>query len=154
MDGSPEQPYRCHTTADYKAVYPDPITTSAGEELQIGKKDPDNEAWVWCTGKSGKSGWVPVVYIRQHGDTGTALRDYAATELSVCAGGELFCNEEVSGWIWCTNGDEQSGWVPAEKLSRIARGTGDEDDPLLSVAGIFTAESLSSEQIDNELYGR
>lgn len=106
----------CRVTADYEPAYPDPIIMAQGEELQVGKRDLDNEAWIWCTGQSGKSGWVPVRYIEQHGDRAIALRDYAATELSVRAGEELVVSNEENGWLWCTNGLGESGWVLIENV--------------------------------------
>ena len=48
-----------------------------------------------------------------------ALCDYEATELSVSVGEELIMGKEESGWIWCTNQDGESGWVPAEHVERL-----------------------------------
>jgi hypothetical protein len=107
-------------TTDYRAAYLDPIVMSAGETLRIGEFDPEHDGWVWCTGQTGKSGWVPQAYIEQRGEVGVALRDYDATELSVRAGEELSASDEVSGWVWATNSHGQSGWVPAEIVERLA----------------------------------
>jgi hypothetical protein len=63
---------------------------------------------------------VPQAYVERQGDTGIALRAYDATELSVRAGETLVAGEEESGWIWCTNQEDQSGWVPAENLVRLS----------------------------------
>lgn len=103
--------------SDYQAQYPDPIHMQAGDEIEVSDKqdlwDKRPEwVWVWCTNRQGKSGWVPKGYFAQHGTTGTALRDYAATELTVHAGEEVAVEQEESGWAWCTNSQGQSGWVP------------------------------------------
>ena len=91
---------------DYRGPYPDPIVMKAGEKLRVGERD---DAWAWCTGSSGKSGWASTSYIRQDGDAGTALRDYSAVEPTVQTG-------EESGWVWAR---DQLGWVPLEHVERI-----------------------------------
>jgi len=107
--------------ADYQAAYSDPITMRIGDELQLnGQKDNwNNWLWLWCTNQSGKSGWVPECYVKQDGDKGQALFDYDAIELSVSMGDVLLVTQEESGWLWCTNQHEKSGWVPAEHVSII-----------------------------------
>jgi len=98
--------------ADYCAVYPDPIATKAGERLRVGERDEDNDAWVWCTGSSGKSNWVPVACVQTDGNAGTALLDYSAAELSVRTG------ETLDVLL-----DEVADWVPArDKRGRSGRG--------------------------------
>jgi SH3 domain len=116
------QPARKRTgrvLADYQAAYSDPITMYSGEELQLsGKKDEWNGwIWLWCTNQAGKSGWVPEPYIEQTGNKGKALCDYDAIELSVSIGETLSIEKEQSGWFWCTNQAEKSGWVPAEHIA-------------------------------------
>ena len=111
-----EGSYRVAT--DYRAAYPDPIAMKAGEKLRVGERDEDNDAWVWCTGSSGKSGWVPVADVRQDGDAGTALRDYSAAELSVRVGEELTVLDEEAGWVWARDPRGRFGWVPLENLER------------------------------------
>jgi hypothetical protein len=61
----------------------------------------------------------PEKYVERRGDTGIALCDYEATELSVSVGEELRMGKEESGWIWCTNQKGQSGWVPADHVERL-----------------------------------
>ena len=63
---------------------------------------------------------VPKAYIEQSGDGGVALRDYAATELSVWAGEKLTISNEESGWVWATNSHGRSGRVPATNIERLA----------------------------------
>ncbi|HEY6581114.1 MAG TPA: SH3 domain-containing protein [Rubrobacter sp.] len=104
--------------ADYRAAYPDPIVMKAGERLRVGVRDEDNDAWVWCTESSGKSGWVPVAYVRLDGEAGTALRDYSAVELSVRTGETLDVLEEEAGWVLAGDSRGRSGWVPLENVER------------------------------------
>ena len=107
----------CRVVSDYTAAYPDPLFLSAGEELTTSEKESEWSGWLWCTNQNGKSGWVPEAYVERKGNMCLALCDYDATELSVRAGEKLIMSKEASGWIWCTNKEGQSGWVPAEHLS-------------------------------------
>ena len=93
--------------ADYRAAYPDPIVMKIGERLRVGDRDEDNEAWVWCTGESGKAGWVPAAYVLPDVEAGTALRDYSAPESSV-----------RTGWVGARDERGRFGWVPLENVER------------------------------------
>jgi len=114
--------------ADYQALYPDPLSVMAGEPLEISERveywneNPD-WIWLWCTDQRGKSGWVPKDAIDFHASstTGIARYDYAATELTVAVGDELVVEREESGWLWCTNRQGKSGWVPADHITIRAR---------------------------------
>lgn len=122
--GNPEQQRRYCVLADYQAEYPDPISVSAGEIFQVSEKvsfwnsNPD-WVWVWCTDQRGKQGWVPktVITLNSDGRTGTVCYPYTARELTIAAGEELVAHQEESGWLWCTNQQGKSGWVPLEHIS-------------------------------------
>lgn len=107
----------CRVISAYRAAYPDPLVIHAGEVLAVGEKESEWSGWIWCTNRSGKSRWVPEVYVDRKGDTCVALCDYDATELSVRVGEELVAGQEAAGWLWCTNREGQRGWVPKEHLS-------------------------------------
>jgi len=122
MNETPTARQQYRVTTDYQTKYPDPIVMRAGDPLQVGKADEDNPAWVWCTAPDGRSGWVPRTYFAQEGESGTALRDYAATELNVRAGEMLIGGVEESGWMWATNAEGRAGWVPLTHVERVAGG--------------------------------
>jgi hypothetical protein len=111
----------CRVTADYRAQYSDPISVRAGEALEVSGRedrwdDKPDWVWLWCTDPRGKSGWMPQGYVELIGGQGRARRDYAATELSVSAGETVNAEQEESGWLWCTNQQGGSGWVPADHV--------------------------------------
>jgi len=112
------EPYRI--VSGHRATYPDPLKVHAGDALRAGDTDEDNDAWAWCTGPSGKSGWMPRVYFEGDGENGTALRDYDAVELSVDAGEELTVYRKESGWVWARDAAGRLGWVPLECVERVA----------------------------------
>jgi hypothetical protein len=112
----------CRVISEYQSAYTDPLLISTGEELTISEKESEWSGWVWCTKRDGKSRWVPESYVERKGDTWVARTDYEATELSVRVGEELVMGEEESGWIWCTNQEGQSGWVPADHVEALEEG--------------------------------
>jgi hypothetical protein len=112
-----DTPRKCRVVSEYRSAYPEPFVVLPGEELTAGEKDSEWPGWVWCTNRDGESRWVPEAYVQRQGQICIALRAYDATELTVRAGEDLIAGEEASGWIWCTNREGQSGWVPAEHLS-------------------------------------
>jgi hypothetical protein len=107
---------RCRVISEYRSAYPEPFVVRPGEELAISERESEWSGWLWCTNRRGQSRWVPEAYVLRQGKMCIVLRDYDATELTVHVGEELIMGQVVSGWIWCTNQEGQSGWVPAEHL--------------------------------------
>lgn len=105
--------------AAYRSAFPDPLRLRAGDELVVGRKQSDWPGWVWCTTREGKSGWAPERHLDDTGDRRKQLTDYDATELTVQVGEILKLGEAESGWIWCTNREGKSGWVPVEMLEPL-----------------------------------
>ena len=101
---------------DYQISYPDPLVVRAGDELIVGKEDPEYPGWIWCTDSNGKGGWVPDDCIELAVENARARYDYAATELAATMGEELVMSKQKSGWAWCTNGNGESGWLPLANL--------------------------------------
>jgi hypothetical protein len=125
--GNPEQRRRYRVKADYQASNPDPFGVTVGETFQVSEKtDVWNSTpdwiWIWCTDQRGKQGWVPQNMITFSSDsrTGTARSSYRATELTVAVGDELVAYQEESGWVWCSNQQGNSGWVPLATLTLLA----------------------------------
>jgi hypothetical protein len=110
---------KCRVILAHEPVHTDPLLVKAGEVLTVGRNDTQWPAWVWCTNSAGKSGWMPESYIDRTDNRGVARRDYDATELSASIGEEVVVGYEESGWIWCTNHWEQSGWLPADNVAGV-----------------------------------
>ena len=109
----------CRVIAAYQSPYTDPVAFGDEEEVAIGKKESEWPGWTWCTKRDGESRWVPEAYVERRGDTGVMRRDYEATELSVAVGEELLMGEEESDWVWCTNQEGHSGWVPMDNVEDV-----------------------------------
>jgi hypothetical protein len=114
-----EPPAKARVVQDYHASDPDPLVITAGEELRVGKNDSRWPAFVRCTNRAGKAGWVPEIFIVRRGESGVARDDYSAVELTVSAGDQLTVAHEVGGWYWVTGQNGRSGWVPVEHVETL-----------------------------------
>jgi uncharacterized protein YgiM (DUF1202 family) len=103
---------RVRVVRAYERSDPDPIVVTAGQVLRVGARDDDYPAWVRITTPSGNSGWMPERDLDRRDTTGTALRDYDATELTVSPGDLLTVVEEEGGWLLTTTPTGERGWVP------------------------------------------
>jgi len=100
--------------ADYQAPYVDPIAVQAGDEVSIDDtKKTDLAGWVWCTNRTGKSGWVPEAYLEREGDVGRLRCTYDAVELTVQVGDMLTVHKAESDFLWVTDQTGRRGWVPS-----------------------------------------
>jgi len=117
MTGTEQTIAHLRVIADYQAPFPDLIRVEAGESVT---NDPNKKTavagWIWCTSRTGKSGWVPETYVEQRGTSGIMKCDYNATELTIHVGDLLAVHKEESGFYWVTTRDGRQGWVPVEKL--------------------------------------
>jgi uncharacterized protein YgiM (DUF1202 family) len=103
---------------DYSTQYPNPITVRAGDRVEVGRDDPENPGWRWCTGPDGREGWVPEDLLQPDGTGASMRRDYTARELDVRTGTDVVLGETMHGWVWATAADGRSGWIP---LSCVAQ---------------------------------
>ena len=104
---------------DDTTQYLDPITVRAGDRVQVGRDDPEFPGWRWCTGPDGRAGWVPEDLLQRDGATATMARDYTARELDVRAGLDVVLGESMHGWVWATDADGRSGWIPLSCLAQL-----------------------------------
>lgn len=109
-------PDRFRVVRAYRSAYPDPLTARKGERLRLEWRESEWPGWVWGQTQAGGEGWVPESWLVVRKTSGFLLRDYTARELTVEAGTVLTAEWEESGWIWATDGDGGTGWVPLENL--------------------------------------
>jgi hypothetical protein len=103
----------------YTAAYADPIVLKAGDEVQVGKRDTEWPAFIWCVGPDGRAGWTLDSVIEQTASGwGKALIDYSARELTVAVGEALTVEGSGGGWLWVVNERGERGWVPETCVQR------------------------------------
>ncbi len=107
----------CRVIRACQASTSDPLIVRKGDVLSAGDRTSEWPGWIWCTDPSGKSGWVPEIYVRRAEHCCAMLRDYDATELTVEPGEEVTILGRESGWGWCVNQQGQKGWVPLDNLA-------------------------------------
>lgn len=99
----------------YERSRENPVRGEAGDELQVGRSDDwSGHEWRWCTDGRGRRGWVADEALDVRGERGVLRRDFDAVELTVSAGDQVFGSEIVAGWLWATDADGESGWLPLE----------------------------------------
>lgn len=118
------------TIESYQTIYNNPIKLKTGERVTVEKKETEPEwlGWIFCTCPRGVKGWVSENYLRIEGSTAIVLREYDATELSVCTGDSVKVHYEEFGWAWVENSKGQQGWIPLKVLPLKNKVLDDSDD--------------------------
>jgi SH3-like domain-containing protein len=98
---------------EYRPQYPNPITVTAGERLQVGVEDREFPGWKWCKAADGREGWIPIELILGEGSKATILEDYSARELAVGTGEEVMVESCCHEWLLVRNAKGNRGWIPA-----------------------------------------
>jgi SH3-like domain-containing protein len=95
------------------------IHVQPGDPLRVGEESGRYPGWFRVTTIAGVSSWMPEVYLRRRGTTGTALGEYTSRELAVSGGEIVSLYREVEGWTWCRADDGREGWLPDELLEPL-----------------------------------
>jgi flagellar basal body rod protein FlgF len=105
-------PWIVHTA--HTSNYPNPISFTTGEQVEIGIQDDEFLGWIRVTTRDGNQGWAPIQYLQidEVGKTAIAKQDYSARELNTRVGEQLILQFEVNGWGWVENVHQETGWVP------------------------------------------
>ncbi len=94
---------------DYSVVF------KRGDEVKVGREDPEIPGWYWCENHEGVWSWIPEEYLSIDGEEGTITTDYDTRELTV-EPGEVFEHvAEMKYWTLCRDRDRE-GWIPTENL--------------------------------------
>ena len=104
---------KARITVEYRSQYPNPITVTAGERLQVGVEDREFPGWKWCKAADGREGWVPSELLSGEGREAKILEDYSARELAVSAGEEVLVESCRREWLLVRNARGERGWIPA-----------------------------------------
>ncbi len=112
-------PEKLRVVKRHDASFPYSMVVREGDEIDVGREDPEMPGWHWCTNAEGVSGWVPDSYIRIESNKGRVVVDYDTIELTVEVGETLEYIKETKGWAWCRNGEGEHGWVPLDKVEEI-----------------------------------
>jgi len=104
--------------ASHKSTFPDPVSFSPGDPLEIGRRDDKYPSWIWVKTPSGEQGWAPESMIDIHTpNSGTALSEYNARELNTTVGQRVLCLRELNGWICVENELGETGWIPTNTVA-------------------------------------
>ena len=104
---------------DHKSSFPYALIAVKGDELLVGKEDPEMPNWYWCKNINGVEAWVPITHITILGNKGILTQDYNSVELDVREGEVVQFLGETLGWMECLNYEWRYGWIPKDKLILI-----------------------------------
>jgi len=106
---------------DWVATYANPISISAGEQVELTgrQEDWDGHIWLWAKSADGLEGWIPDSLFDIGKTLHLAKDDYTAVELSCQTGQVLSGIKETHGWVYCRSADGRLGWVPRRNLEQL-----------------------------------
>jgi len=104
---------------DHKASFTYALCAVEGDEVSVGKEDPEMPGWFWCKSGSGVEMWIPRTHMAIEGTKGRFTQDYNSTELDAKAGETVQVLGETLGWAECLNGEWRYGWIPLTKLKKL-----------------------------------
>jgi hypothetical protein len=119
---APHAGCRLRVTSPYRSEFDAPLRAAAGERFRYQRRPTPYAGWLFCTHESGKSGWVPEVWVTIEGDECVLRRNYDATELTVAGGDLLRCELVEAEWALCLTADGERGWVPLEHVEVVGEG--------------------------------
>lgn len=101
-------------TRDYDREFETPLVAPKGTVLEVLRRnDGIYREWFVCKSSQGIEAYVPEEILKIEGNTGTLLADFSSWELTAKTGEILVRLQEMGGWIWAKNSEEEYGWVPS-----------------------------------------
>jgi len=110
---------RYRVVKEHRASFPYAMLASEGDEVTVGREDPEMPGWYWCKDGRGIEMWVPSTHLAIDGKKGKFTQDYNSTELDAAVGETVQRLGESLGWIECLNGQWRYGWIPLPKLEHL-----------------------------------
>jgi len=95
------------------------LNISQGEVLQVEQRPSEWPGWVWVTTTHKTSGWMPLAYLQETESGWQSQVEYRDVELNVQPGDELEVLSTQSGWGWCRNPNNLTGWAPLNILNPL-----------------------------------
>ena len=121
------QKYR--VVKEHKASFSYAIIAAEGDEVSVGKEDPEMPDWFWCRDSQGVEMWVPSTHIDIKDLRGRFNQDYNSVELDANVGDLVQYLGESTGWVECLDNEWRYGWIPKNKLRRLRKPPKQTRDP-------------------------
>ena len=114
---------------DHQASFAYAMIFAEGDEVSVGREDPEMPGWFWCRDSKGVEMWVPSSYIDIEGSRGKFNQNYNSMELNAKVGDVVQFLGEALGWVECLNHEWRYGWIPKDKLTKIQENASQIPDP-------------------------
>ncbi len=92
----------------------DALVLKKGDVVRFERRRTRWDGWLWCSRRTGESGWVPEPWVKIEGDICVMQRDYNALELAVQPGATLEAILTESDWLLAISSTGTKGWAPLE----------------------------------------
>ena len=104
---------------EHRASFPNAMMAVEGDEVDVGKEDPEMTSWYWCRDRNGVEAWVPASHISIKDGKGFFTQDYNSMELDAREGELVQYLWETMGWVECLNSEWRYGWIPRSKVALV-----------------------------------
>lgn len=111
---------RYRVVVEHRASFDYAMVAAEGDEVSVGREDPEMPGWYWCEDAEGIEMWVPSTHITVEGNRAKFMLDYNSVELDATVGETVQCLGESLGWMECLNRQWRYGWIPRSKLEPVA----------------------------------
>ncbi len=111
------QKYR--VTNEHKASFSYSMKAIEGDQVDVGREDPEMPGWFWCKDSKGVEMWVPSTHLKINQALGIFNQDYNSVELNAKVGDIVQYIGEALGWVECLDNMWRYGWIPKDKLVSI-----------------------------------
>jgi hypothetical protein len=102
---------------EHRASFAYAMVAAEGDEVSVGREDPEMPGWFWCKDDKGVEMWVPSTHLKIKGSRGVFNQPYNSVELNVALGDVVQFLGETLGWAECLDGAWRYGWIPLSKLT-------------------------------------
>jgi hypothetical protein len=104
---------------EHKVSSPYAMIAIEGDDVIVGREDPEMHGWYWCKDENNVEAWAPASHISIKDGEGIFTQDYNSMELDAKEGDVIQYLGESSGWVECLDSNWKYGWIPKDKLVRI-----------------------------------
>jgi hypothetical protein len=110
---------RFRVTETHKASFSYVMLAAPGDNVSVGREDPEMKGWFWCKDDEGVEMWVPSTHLNIKGSIGVFNQPYNSKEIDAKPGDIVQFLGETLGWVECLDKQWRYGWIERNKLTQV-----------------------------------